>query len=151
MQHLQLIITHLTKKQELAAADASYRVGTTTLEEIMKNIDICKDVAGEETLPDGIIQISTDTKTDNETKEKMTTLQNDKKKYKGQTYNCSTYAREGVRTATGQKDIQGVESTLGQSYTTPNALFNDTKNVKGTSVILDPGKKTENGFVETRM
>lgn len=59
--------------------------------------------------------------------------------------NCSTYAREGVESASG-KEIEGEESFLGNTYVTPNQLFEDTKKLPNTKVLVDPGNKTDYEF-----
>ena len=67
------------------------------------------------------------------------------KGYKGMSRNCSTFAREGVR-AVSDKEIKGEESFLGKSYVTPNKLFEDTKMLPNTDVLVDPGQKTKYEF-----
>lgn len=95
--------------------------------------------------PDGIIKISTNYQTDKRAKK---ALQNEiklNKGYKGMSRNCSTFAREGVR-AVSDKEIKGEESFLGKSYVTPNKLFEDTKMLPNTDVLVDPGQKTKYEF-----
>ena len=57
----------------------------------------------------------------------------------------SIKAREGVR-AVSDKEIKGEESFLGKSYVTPNKLFEDTKMLPNTDVLVDPGQKTKYEF-----
>lgn len=101
--------------------------------------------SGENSNPDGIIKISTNYQTDKRAKK---ALQNEiklNKGYKGMSRNCSTFAREGVR-AVSDKEIKGEESFLGKSYVTPNKLFEDTKMLPNTDVLVDPGQKTKYEF-----
>jgi len=59
--------------------------------------------------------------------------------------NCSTFVREGIRVATDQ-NVKGEESYLGISYVTPNRLFKDTEKLRNTTVIKNPGEKTNFEF-----
>ena len=103
--------------------------------------------SGETYKPDGIIEINSDYNHDNETKKHMESEMRSNKGYRGRSRNCSTFAREGVKKATG-KDVSGEErSLLIFNYVTPNKLFKDTKKLENTKVLKDPEGKEENSFV----
>ncbi len=69
------------------------------------------------------------------------------KPYNGQTNNCSDNAKIGVE-ATGTKvDAQELIAT-GQSANTPNSLFKATGKLPNATVLKDPGKAVNNGFIE---
>ena len=103
--------------------------------------------SGETYNPDGIIEINSDYNHDNETKKHMESEMQSNKGYRGRSRNCSTFAREGVKKATG-KDVSGEErSLLIFNYVTPNKLFKDTRKLENTKVLKDPEGKEENSFV----
>ena len=103
--------------------------------------------SGEKYKPDGIIEINSDYNHDTEAKKKMESEMQSNKGYRGRSRNCSTFAREGVKIATGN-DVSGEEgSLLIFNYVTPNRLFQDTKKLENTKVLKDPEGKEENSFV----
>jgi RHS repeat-associated protein len=103
--------------------------------------------SGEDYKPDGIIEINSDYILDTEEKRHMESEIQSHKGYRGRSRNCSTFAREGVKKATG-KDVNGEErSLLIFNYVTPNKLFQDTKKMQNTNVLKDPGGKENNTFV----
>ena len=83
--------------------------------------------------------------TDIKTKKVLQEEINSNKGYKGMSRNCSTFARVGVRNAT-EKDVDGTENYLFYNYVTPNSLFEETKALLNTKVIVDPGNKTDYKF-----
>ena len=95
--------------------------------------------------PDGILRISTSYEIDCEVMKNISYEVNANKGYKGMSRNCSTFVREGIRVATNQ-NVKGEESYLGNSYVTPNRLFKDTEKLENTTVIKNPGKKTNFEF-----
>lgn len=113
----------------------------TTLDDIIKN----NFKSGENYAPSGIIKFSTDYSTDLMI---TNTIQNEidsNKGYKGKSRNCSTFAREGVRVATG-KDVKGEESIMFNRFVTPNKLYKDSKSCENSTVIKDPGSKIDYQF-----
>ena len=112
-----------------------------TLSEIIDN----SFNSGEEYNPDGILRISTTYEMDNKTKDTLQKEIESNKGYKGMTRNCSTFAREGVRAATG-KEVKGEENFLWNNYVTPNSLFKETQTLKSTTTIINPGQKIEYKF-----
>ena len=111
----------------------------------MKEMTTNNFTSGEKSNPDGIIKISTNYQIDKRAKKALKNEIKLNKGYKGMSRNCSTFAREGVR-AVSDKEIKGEESFLGKSYVTPNKLFEDTKMLPNTDVLVDPGQKTKYEF-----
>ena len=104
--------------------------------------------SGEDYKPDGILEINSDYSHDSDAKQHMEDEMRSNKGYQGRSRNCSTFAREGVKKATGE-DVKGEESSLLLfKYVTPNKLFQDTKKIKDTKTIVDPNGKEKNSFVE---
>ena len=101
--------------------------------------------SNENVSPDGILRISTCYEKDCEVKKNINNEVNANKGYKGMSRNCSTFVREGIRVATNQ-NVKGEESYLGNSYVTPNRLFKDTEKLGNTTVIKNPGEKTDCEF-----
>ena len=103
--------------------------------------------SGENYKPDGILEINSDYYHDSETKQHMQDEMRSNKGYQGRSRNCSTFAREGVKQATGE-DVKGEESSfLFFKYVTPNRLFQETSTLKDTKTIVDPDGKEKNSFV----
>ena len=95
----------------------------------------------------GIIQFSTDKKTDDKTKKRLDKFMNSSGKYNAQKRNCSDMAKVGVKSSKkGFKFGLGKERYLIFSFTTPNSLFNDSKDFSNSSLLLDPGEKTDYSF-----
>ncbi len=126
---------------------ASYEGESYKLDDIKKNGTVREDKK-----PDGIIRLKGN-KSDNELKTIMENLQDVHKNYKGQSWNCSTYAREGVRAATGT-EVKGEETSKGifsdYNYVTPNALYEATKKLNGATIVMDAGNKTNYKFESKR-
>ena len=101
--------------------------------------------SNEKDSPDGILRISTSYEIDCEVMKNISYEVNANKGYKGMSRNCSTFVREGIRVATNQ-NVKGEESYLGNSYVTPNRLFKDTEKLGNTTVIKNPGEKTNFEF-----
>ena len=97
--------------------------------------------SNEKDSPDGILRISTSYEIDCEVMKNISYEVNANKGYKGMSRNCSTFVREGIRVATNQ-NVKGEESYLGNSYVTPNRVFKDTEKLGNTTVIKNPGEKT---------
>ncbi len=101
----------------------------------------------EDTKADGIIKFSTDKKTDDKTKKKLDTFMSSSDKYNAQKRNCSDMGKVGVQSSKkGFKFGLGKERYLIFSFTTPNSLFNDSKDFSNSTVLLDPGTKTDYSF-----
>lgn len=101
----------------------------------------------ENTKADGIIQFSTDKKTDDKTKKNLDTFMSSSDKYNAQKRNCSDMGKVGVKSSKkGFKLGLGKERYLIFSFTTPNSLFNDSKDFSNSTVLVDPGTKTDYSF-----
>lgn len=119
---------------------ALFRISyNTTLERII-NGDFN---SGEDSMPDGILEIDSDYEHDKIAKSTMQNGINQNKGYCGASRNCATYAREGVRAATGNTEISGEESIMYSNFVTPNQLYNDTKINNNVNTIVDAEDKTD--------
>lgn len=129
------------------AVPASYEEEKSKLNDIIRS-----GISREEKKPDGVISIEGNASQGAMMHSRMKNLQNIHKNYMGQSWNCSSYAREGVRAATGVQ-IKGEETFetffSDYNYVTPNALYNATKNLKGTREIVKAGNKTNYQFSST--
>lgn len=97
--------------------------------------------SGEEPAPDGILCIDSDESKDVEAKNTLKKEIKSNKGYNGRSRNCSTFAREGVRSASGDPNISGEESVYFNNVVTPNQLYYDTSKNENVSVKKDAGDK----------
>ena len=102
----------------------------TTLDEIQNNPLHAN--TGEDYAPDGIIQINSSYQSDEKAKSVMEKEIHSNKHYKGQTRNCASFAKEGVKATSGQK-------VDGQIFwiDAPNSLFLDTKKLDNIIILKD--------------
>ena len=118
---------------------------TATIEKIERN----DFNSNEFQKPDGILRIQTNMENDVNVKQAIDKEIKSNKGYMGRSRNCSTFARECIRIAT-RKNVSGEETNfIFIKYVTPNALFNETKRIDNTKVIVDPYEKTDYKFVKT--
>ena len=102
---------------------------------------------GEGVKPDGILQFKTDKKSDDKTKANLEKFMESSAYYNGKSRNCSDMAKVGVESSKkGFKLGLGKERYLIFSFTTPNSLFNDSKDFSNSTVLVDPGTKTDYSF-----
>lgn len=102
---------------------------------------------GEGVKPDGILKFKTDKKTDDKTKTELEKFMKASNYYNGKSRNCSDMAKVGVKSSKkGFKLGLGKERYLIFSFTTPNSLFNDSKDFSNSTVLVDPGTKTDYRF-----
>ena len=99
--------------------------------------------SGENYKPDGILEIESDYEHDENARNGMQEGINLNQGYRGISRNCSTYAREVVRKATGDDNIRGEESILFEKFVTPNQLYKETKQKDKVKTIVDAEDKVE--------
>lgn len=100
----------------------------------------------EKSMPEGIIQIKTDAKTDVNLHEKMAEYKLKHPRYNGIENNCTDYAKEAIEQAAG-KTIDAKENImLGYDASTPNKLFRETKKLTNAEVKRSPGVQVEKNF-----
>jgi hypothetical protein len=97
--------------------------------------------SGEETAPDGILCIDSDESKDVEAQNTLKKEIKSNKGYNVRSRNCSTFAREGVRSASGDPNISDEESVYFNNVVTPNQLYYDTSKNEKVSLIKDAGDK----------
>ncbi len=100
--------------------------------------------SGEDQKPDGILRIKSNKKSDLRAKDVMKKEMDANKGYQGQSRNCSTFAREGVKVGTGDDDISGEEGNV----VTPNQLYKDTKMEDNVKVEVDPGNLVDTSIIK---
>jgi len=124
---------------------AVYNEITTTSNELLNS-----DVTGSEGYsPDGGVQLTTDYATDQNVLQAISNHSQNNPNYNGITNNCSDLAKVGVETAAGKKINAAEKLGKNTSSTTPNKLFRATQSLTNAKIIKDPGKKVDNGFIES--
>lgn len=98
-------------------------------------------LSGEDYIPDGILEIQSDYEHDENARNAMQEGIKLNQGYKGASRNCSTYAREGVRKATGDDSLSGEESILLENFVTPNQLYKETSQKDNVKPIVDAKDK----------
>jgi hypothetical protein len=134
-------------------ATPNYRkVGTFTESELTKNSKDGKNISAyDEYAPDGAIKIKTDYAGDSKAMNTMDKLIQDKQDFNPATNNCSVFGVCGINAATGQT-VGGTETikARGQQVTTvtPNALFKAVRGLPNANVLVDPGTRVDNRFIQ---
>lgn len=128
------------------------KIGTFTESELLKNSKNGKHISGyDEYAPDGAIKIKTDYAGDYKAKNIMDRLIQDKQDFNSSTNNCSVFGVCGINAATGQT-VGGTETikARGQEVTTvtPNALFKAVRSLPNASILVDPGTRVDNRFIQ---
>jgi hypothetical protein len=114
----------------------------------ISDIQAGKFNSGENTAPDGILKINSNYSHDKEARATLNKEIRSNKGYNGRSRNCSTFAREGVRAATGNPNIKGTENVgdilIGyDEVVTPNQLYYDTQKSEDPSVVKNAGDKIQ--------
>ncbi|MBR6179727.1 MAG: RHS repeat-associated core domain-containing protein [Prevotella sp.] len=107
-----------------------------------------KDVSRSEGGPaDGVVKIPTNFDIDRNVQEALNTYESNHPYYNTLTNNCSDYAEEALETVVGKQLPVDEKITSNITATTPNQLYNASKTITGSKVIVDPKEKVNNGFV----
>jgi hypothetical protein len=137
----------------LKDSEPNYRkVGTFTESELKNNQRNGKNISAyDEYAPDGVIRITTDYAGDSKATATMDKLVADKQPFNPARNNCSVFGVCAINAATGI-NVYGRETirALGQQTTTvtPNALFKSVRNLPKADVLVDPGAKVNNRFIQ---
>ena len=134
--------------------------GALTSVEAHRNVEIIKSFdeftngstvsPSEEVAPNAVLKLNTTYEQDMATTERLLNANQNKDKYNGAWYNCSSYVSDGLKAIFG-KTI-GKESMLGPIKSiTPNQLWKDTlkaaeKNGIPFLILKDPGSEVDNIF-----
>ena len=127
---------------------SEYQKKTVTEQDMLK-----KDVSGGEgRSADGIVKLPTDAATDKKTLSALDSHEKSNPSYNGVKNNCSTFCSTGISTAagtpvSGQETIKSPVPWLSDvKATTPNALWQGTTRLPGTTVVKDPGAAAKKPF-----
>ncbi|MET3012595.1 hypothetical protein [Flavobacterium psychrophilum] len=123
---------------------ASYGNGTYTLDQL-KNTDV---TGSEGYAADGVIKLDTDQLTDYGVNLALENYQTNNTEYNGLSNNCSDFAEAGVEFSACKQLNVNEKLTDNVSATTPNKLYKATKALPNATVVKDPGKKVNQGFIE---
>jgi RHS repeat-associated protein len=114
-------------------------------EKELTDTDVSK---GENRAADGVVKFTTSEFTDSQVKKDLEKFMKSNTNYNGKRCNCSDFAKEGVKTASGNKKIDASESIMFSKSTTPNKLYKEAIKQKNAKVIKNPGKKVNNTFIK---
>jgi RHS repeat-associated protein len=134
-------------------ATPNYRkVGTFTESELKKNSKDGKIISAyDEYAPDGVIKIGTDYIGDSKASATMDKLKSDKQDFNASSNNCSVFGVCGINAAMGQS-VGGSETIKARGKqvitVTPNALFKAVRGLPNANVLVDPGTKVDNRFIQ---
>jgi len=137
-------------------APAYFKIGSFTESELVKNSRNGNSISAyDEYAPDGVIKITTGGYADDsKAKNKMDKLIQNNLDFNPTSNNCSTFGACGIRAATGQ-NINGSEliRAFGRQATaiTPNALFKAVRQLPNANVLVDPGARVDNRFIQGRL
>lgn len=107
------------------------------------------DVTGSEGYaPDGVIQLKTDYITDESSNSSLDVHKEKNTSYNGVINNCTDYVVAGAMPATDKKVNANEKLTNKTSAATPNQLYKSASKLPNASVLKDPGKKVNQGFIE---
>ncbi len=100
-------------------------------------------------VPDGVVKLATDYETDSKVREDLYKFQVDNPAYNAITNNCTDYACQAARSASGANittkesvSIGGENATLA----TPNALFRQASKAPNASIVKNPGTGADSDF-----
>lgn len=121
-----------------------YNKGVFTLDQLQNT-----DVTGAEGyVPDAVIQLTTDFKTDELVNMALDAHQKYNPDYNGLTNNCTDFVEAGAFYA-GDNTINANEKLTDRtSAATPNQLYKSTSGQPNANVLKDPGQKVNQGFIE---
>ena len=142
-------------KGDVAQKDSQpfyHAVGTFTEAELKNNKSGGNNISAyDEYAPDGVIRIKTDYAGDSKATAAMNKLVKDNQPFNPASNNCSVFGVCAINAATGQ-NVGGTETikAKGQQATTvtPNALFRSVRNLPSANVLVDPGAKINNRFIQ---
>ncbi|WP_074410439.1 DUF6443 domain-containing protein [Aquimarina megaterium] len=100
--------------------------------------------------PDGAIGLRTTFEQDQKVKSTMESFIEEDKKYNNINFNCTDYCKSGIESV---NDIYiNAEEKVSRSYdaSTPNKLFRETKKLKSTYILKNPGEKVNKDFNSSR-
>ena len=128
------------------------KMGTFSQSELINNSKDGKSISSyDEHAPDGVIKIKTDYAGDSKAMSTMDKIKEDKQPFNASSNNCSVFGLCGINAATGQS-IGGTETVKakGRQVTTvtPNALFKAVRGLPNANVIVDPGTRVNNRFLQ---
>ncbi|WP_271765159.1 DUF6443 domain-containing protein [Aquimarina algiphila] len=96
--------------------------------------------------PDGAILLRTSFDKDQEVKSTMESFIEEKQKYNNIRFNCTDYCIQGIETASDSYIDAEEPVTLSYDASTPNRLFRETKKMKSTYILKDPGEAVNKDF-----
>lgn len=124
---------------------ASYNQFQVNSEKDLTDTDVSQ---GENRPADGVIKFTTSEATDSQVVKDLENFVKANANYNGKKCNCSDYAKEGVKRASGNQQIDASESILFSKSTTPNKLYKEAMKQNNATVIKDLGKKVDNTFIK---
>ena len=108
----------------------------------LKSKDVTHGMEGR--AADGIIKIKTDNATDQIVNKALDSFEKANSSYNGLNRNCSDFATDGVKYASGDGTVSGDEKANDKvSVSTPNEIYKATENLPNTEVLKDAGSSVE--------